>query len=133
MNILLVEDNRSDAELLTELLSETGKAPVVHWVADGAEALKFLQRKEGYSDAVRPDLVLLDLGLPRVNGYEVLRTVRNRPELATLMIYVLTTSQNPADRSECETVGADAFISKPRNLKEYDMLVEKIVSGDIAD
>lgn len=128
MKILLVEDNRSDAELLTELLQETEKSPEVHWVTDGAEALKYLNRKDPYESVPRPDLVLLDLGLPRVSGYEVLKTVRTRPELASLLIYVLTTSQNPTDRTECETVGADAFLSKPRNLKEYDALVDRIVT-----
>jgi len=132
MMILLVEDNRSDAELLTELLSETKSPPDVHWVLDGAEALNYLHRKGLHSDAERPDLVVLDLGLPRVSGYEVLKTVRSRPELASLMVYILTTSQNPVDRSECENLGADAFFSKPKNLKEYDTLVEKIVSANFA-
>ena len=79
----------------------------------------------------RPDLVLLDLGLPRMSGYEVLKAARARPELAALMTYLLTTSQNPSDRDECQLLGADAFLSKPHDLKEYDILVEKIVSNRV--
>ncbi len=132
MNILLVEDSRSDSEILREFLAERTHVPVVHWVTDGAQALDFVHRKAPHENAPRPDMILLDLGLPRIPGYEVLKKLKEDAALAAIPVVVLTTSQNPDDRKVCLRLGADGFLSKPSNLGGYETLVDHIVDSEFA-
>ncbi len=127
MHILLVEDNPSDVRLLKDLMEEQGYQPSLHWVMDGHEALDYVMQKKPYGEATRPDIILLDLGLPRISGYDVLRKLKKDAKYAKIPIVILTTSRDPLDQKQCATLGADAFLSKPRNLKEYELLVEKLV------
>lgn len=126
MDILLVEDNESDAYLLQELLARNPEAPHLHHVTDGHEALAYMKREKPYENSTSPDLILLDLGLPRISGYEVLKTLKEKSDGTTIPVIILTTSRNPMDRNQCMALGADAFISKPHNLREYEMLAEHI-------
>ncbi len=128
MNILLVEDNSPDAYLLVELLVEQEGVPEVSCVADGYEALDYVYQREKYKDAPRPDLILLDLGLPRISGYAVLYELKKQPQFATIPVVILTASRNPLDRAQCAALGADHFISKPHNLKEYQELAHQLAT-----
>lgn len=125
MNILLVEDNQADALLLTELLEDTEKAPVLHWVTDGHYALDYVYRRAPYQNAWQPDLILLDLGLPRLSGYEVLQELKK--SACTVPVIVLSTSGNPEDTSRCLDLGARDYICKPRNLDGYTALVQRLM------
>lgn len=128
MNILLVEDNHADAQLLHELLAERDGAPKLHWVLDGYEALDYVMRRGGHANASKPDMILLDLGLPRISGYEVLKEIKEKPEYSGIPVVILTTSRNPLDREQCAALGADSFLSKPHNLRGYEELADKLIS-----
>ena len=128
MNLLLVEDNSSDANLLTELLTEQESAPAICCVADGYEALDYVYQRGKHEHARRPDLILLDLGLPRISGYEVLKELKEQPQFAAIPVVILTASRNPLDRTRCAAFGADSFLSKPHNLKEYEELAHQLIT-----
>ena len=127
MRILLVEDNPSDVRLLKEIMEEQGYKPSIDWVMNGNGALDYIFQRNDYTQAVRPDVVLLDLGLPRISGYEVLKEMKQSPKCANIPVFILTTSYNPLDREQCQALGAAAFLSKPRTFKEYEALVHKLV------
>ncbi len=131
MNILLVEDNRSDAMLLKEFFSEKENTPEIHWVTDGHDALDYLYGQNQYAGAERPDVILLDLGLPRISGYDVLREVKKKPPYADIPVIILTTSCSPLDKNQCMALGADRVMSKPQNLKEYESLVDKLMLEEL--
>jgi CheY-like chemotaxis protein len=128
MHILLVEDNSADAHLLSEIFARKKNAPVIHWVADGFEALDYMFQRKQHQQAVRPDMILLDLNLPRINGYDVLKELKNHPTLANIPVIILTTSRNPLDHSQCKTLGADICFSKPHDLGEYEDMVRRLMS-----
>lgn len=130
MNILLVEDNKADAFLLMEFF-EQHHAPTVDWVADGKDAIDFVAKAGQYANAKRPDVILLDLGLPRISGYEALKQLKQDPAHASIPIVVLTTSCNPLDAEQCKELGANAFFSKPRNLKGYEDLTHQLLDAEL--
>lgn len=133
MQVLLVEDNASDASLLMEFLSDKEGAPKVHWVTNGQDAMDYLFKRTPHNDAVSPDAILLDLGLPRISGYELLKTIKKDPQLARVPVIVLTTSRNPADQRESHILGAITFLSKPNNLKGYEDLVNHLMYQEFPD
>jgi CheY-like chemotaxis protein len=90
--ILLVEDNPGDARLIREALKDSKLPNIVHHAKDGVEALAFLQKDEPYADAPRPDLILLDLNMPRMNGLELLKRIKDDPFLRRIPVVVLTIS-----------------------------------------
>ena len=126
MNILLVEDNPADMRMLKDLFEESKKTPSLFWVTDGYEALDYIYQRNEYKGAALPDVILLDLGLPRISGYEVLKELKEQPHLAHIPVVILSTSCNPLDRKQCEAFGADVFFSKPHSLKGYEELVEQL-------
>jgi chemotaxis family two-component system response regulator Rcp1 len=128
VDILLVEDNHADAYLLKELLAEKDSPPELHWAANGREALDFVYRREGYREAKRPDLILLDLGLPVISGYDLLKELKGQSGYADIPVFVLTTSSNPSDSDRCLSLGADGFLTKPSNLEGYRALVQKLTT-----
>jgi len=129
MHILLVEDNQADATLLMELFAEKSDS-LVQWVKDGYDALDYVFQRGQYAHAIRPDIVLLDLGLPRVNGYEVLKELKHHALFSAIPVIILTTSRNPLHRSQCEAVGANSFLCKPQDLKGYRELVRQIINSE---
>lgn len=133
MLILLIEDNTSDASLLMEFISEKEGAPMIQWVTTGTDALAYLNRRPPYQDAATPDAILLDLGLPKISGYELMKAFKKEPKLSRIPIIVLTTSRNPADHRESHLLGAMTFISKPNNLKGYEDLVDRLVCHEFPD
>jgi chemotaxis family two-component system response regulator Rcp1 len=124
--VLLVEDNEADVRLTREALREDGPPVHLSTVGDGEQALAFLRREEGYAEAPRPDLVLLDLNLPRKDGLEVLEELRADPDLAALPVIVLTTSTAGRDVSACYARGANCFLVKPLELDGFIALIGAI-------
>lgn len=111
--ILVVEDHLPDAKMLERLLSAMKTPHTLHIVSDGAEALRFLRREDPYTDAPRPDLVLLDLNLPKITGYEVLAQVRLDPDMPSTAVIIFTGSELPQDVERCYRLGANAYVIKP--------------------
>src|SRR5687767_4777264 len=107
VNILLVEDNSADAYLLSEGFAKTKNAPAVHWVQDGYQALDYVFKRKEYQNAARPDMILLDRNMPRINGFEVLKELKKNSALSTIPVIILTTSRDPLDHSQCKALGAD--------------------------
>lgn len=127
MNILLVEDNSADACLLTELFARKGPEAAIHWVTNGYDALDYVFRRKQYGMATPPDLILLDLNMPRINGYEVLRELKENPQAASIPVIILTTSPDPLDYSQCKALGADTCLCKPHGLRDYEALVQQLL------
>lgn len=118
--ILLAEDNPADVYLLREALNTHGGEQVELTVAsDGEEALDYVERRGRFFDARRPDLIVLDLNLPKSEGSDVLRCIRQRDDLLGIPVIILTSSDSPSDRSIVERLGADRFITKPSDLDEF--------------
>ncbi|CAA7614320.1 MULTISPECIES: response regulator [Magnetospirillum] len=119
MEILLVDDSRGDARLVKEALREEAPLDTLHHVIDGVEAMAFLHRNGAYADKPRPDIVLLDLNMPKMDGREVLRAIKSDPSLKTIPVVTLTTSTQREDVDYCYSTGVNAFISKPVNLDDF--------------
>jgi CheY-like chemotaxis protein len=119
--ILLVEDNPNDAELTLEALKSKNLANEVIWLKDGQEALDFLYCQEAYAgrDPVNPVLILLDIKMPRVDGFQVLKQVKEDPRLRTIPIVILTSSREEADLIEGYNHGVNAFVVKPVNFEDF--------------
>jgi chemotaxis family two-component system response regulator Rcp1 len=126
--ILLVEDNDADVRLTREALREGGEGVTLFSAVDGEQALAFLRREGAHGGMPRPDLVLLDLNLPRRNGLEVLAEVRADPALASLPVIVLTTSAADADVTACYAAGANCYVVKPLDLDAFMALIAAIRS-----
>jgi CheY-like chemotaxis protein len=127
VKILLVEDNAGDARLMVEVFQESSTPVQVSIVTDGDQALAFLRREGKYMEAVQPDLILLDLNLPRKDGREVLLELKDDPALRTIPVMILTSSPSREDRRQAATVGVERFLNKPMGLEEYYVLVQEIV------
>lgn len=126
LQILLVEDNPADAELVSDLLAQSRYRLQLSSAADGEEALEFLRRQGKYSNAASPDLVMLDLNLPRKDGRAVLREVRADGNLRRLPIVVFTTSQAQHDIQRSYELGANCYVSKPGNLPDFIAAIRTI-------
>ena len=124
ITILLVEDSEEDIELTLRGLERAKLQNRIWTVRDGVEALAFLRREAPYQDALRPDLVLLDLNLPRLDGREVLVRMRADPRLRELPVVVLTVSDSEQERSTARA--ADAFMTKPADFQQLAKLVQMI-------
>jgi CheY-like chemotaxis protein len=124
--ILLVDDNPADAGLTREVLGTSERQSHVSTVVDGEEALAFLHRVGKHSDARRPDLLILDLNLPRKDGRAVLAEVKADPELNEIPVVIFTTSHSARDIASCYELGANSFVSKPGNLADFFSAVRSI-------
>ncbi|HLI10852.1 MAG TPA: response regulator [Alphaproteobacteria bacterium] len=128
VEILLVEDNPADARLTRELLREGKIHNSCHHVIDGVEALRFLRREGDYAAAPRPDLILLDLNLPRKDGREVLADLKADPKLRNIPVVVLTTSEAEQDIVKTYELHANCYITKPVGLDKFITIVRAIES-----
>jgi two-component system response regulator len=126
INILLVEDNPGDVELTEDALRRSKVATKVSVVTDGEDAMDYLRQQSAYEEETMPDLVLLDLNLPRKDGMEVLREMKEDPNLRHIPVVVLTTSEAERDILASYELGANCFISKPVDLTEFRKVVESI-------
>ncbi|MEZ0360047.1 response regulator [Mycobacterium sp. SA01] len=119
IHILLVEDNPGDVRLTREALRGAKVANDLHVVGDGEAAIDYLRRRGRYTDAPRPDIVLLDLNLPRLDGREVLSDIKSDPELAKIPIIILTSSSAERDINSAYELHANCYISKPVDFTEF--------------
>ena len=119
VQILLVEDNPGDVRLTVEALRGANVANQLHVVGDGEDAIQFLRRQGPYADAVRPDIVLLDLNLPRLDGREVLEDIKSDADLTTIPVIVLTSSSADVDIARSYELHANCFVSKPGDFGEF--------------
>ena len=126
VQLLLVEDSPGDVELTREALEEARVANTLHVVSDGVEAMEFLRRQGRFAGAVRPDLVLLDLNLPRKDGRQVLAEIKEDPELRRIPVVVLTTSQAEKDVLAAYQLHANAYIVKPVDLQQFLDVVRSV-------
>lgn len=128
IEILLVEDSPSDADLTIETLNDGKVLNNLHVVEDGVEALAFLLRQGQYTNAPRPDLILLDLNLPRKDGREVLLDIKSNPDLAAIPVVVLTTSAAEEDIVKSYQLHANCYVTKPVGLEEFISIIKLIES-----
>jgi two-component system, chemotaxis family, response regulator Rcp1 len=126
IEVLLVEDNPGDVRLTKEALKEGKVSNRLHVAPDGVEALAFLRREGAYADAVRPDLILLDLNLPKKDGREVLQEVKSDPNLRNIPVVVLTSSQAEQDILRAYDLHANCYVSKPVDLDQFITVVKSI-------
>lgn len=126
IELLLVEDNPGDVRLTCEALADSKAYTRFHVVNDGAQAMAFLLRQPPYQDAVRPDLILLDLNLPGVSGLEVLKNIKTDVRLRVVPVVVLTSSQAESDIVASYHLQANAFVSKPVDLEQFMRVVQAI-------
>lgn len=119
INILLVEDNEGDAHLTQEALRRAKVRNNVHIVTDGAEAMTFLRNEPPFTDAARPDLVLLDLNLPGMDGREVLEAMKGDPRLRTIPVVVVTSSEAEQDIVRTYELNANCYVTKPVDLQQF--------------
>src|SRR5215213_11886977 len=125
MEILLVEDNEDDILLEQEALAEANLINLMHVVRDGEEALSYLRRKDKYQYAQRPGLILLDINMPRKNGFEVLHEMKADPALSHIPVIMLTTSESEADVVKSYAKGACSFITKPMNFDKFGEVIKQ--------
>ena len=126
IEILLVEDNPGDVRLTQEVLKEGKVHNTLNIVENGVQALSFLRKENEYSDAPTPDLILLDLNLPKKDGREVLLDIKKDPELKKIPVVVLTTSQAEEDILNVYDLNANCYVSKPVDLGQFIDVVKSI-------
>ena len=124
--ILLVEDNPGDTRLVIEAMREAKLENYIHVVEDGIEAMQFLRREGRFGDAPRPDLILLDLNLPKKDGRAVLAEVKADPVLKRIPVVVLTTSQAEEDVLRAYDLHANCYITKPVDMEQFMKVVAQI-------
>ena len=127
LEILLADDNPGDVRMVAEGLKDTLPAARLSVASDGAEAIQFLRRKGKFAGAPRPDLILLDLRLPKRNGFEVLRAVREDPFLTGVPVVIQSSSAAPADVNKAYNMHANCFITKSADLDEFARVMRILV------
>lgn len=126
VRILLVEDNTADARLTKESFKECKFLNELYIVSDGIEALQFLKKSDKYTKAPRPDLILLDLNLPRKDGREVLAAIKSDPDTKMIPVVILTSSAAERDIAQTYNLHGNCYITKPIDLEEFAEVVKAI-------
>jgi CheY-like chemotaxis protein len=135
--VLVAEDNPPDVYLIRQAIqnANTNIAFDMIVATDGEEAIDYILRRGKFEEACQPDLVILDLNLPKSDGLDVLRCVREQPELSQIPVVVLTSSDSPADRSQAQRLGANRFVTKPTDLDAFmsigRLLVRYLEGGNL--
>lgn len=126
IEVLLVEDSPGDVRLTQEAFRDANTSINLHVATDGVEAMAFLKQEGDYSRAPRPELILLDLNLPKMDGREVLAQIKEDPTLKTIPTVILTTSEAEADIVKSYQLQANCYLSKPVQLDAFESLVKSI-------
>jgi CheY-like chemotaxis protein len=124
--VLLAEDNSGDVVLTKKALKQGKLANNLHVVADGVEAMRYLRQEAEYADAPRPDLILLDLNMPRKDGKEVLADIDEEDELSRIPVVVLTSSESEADIARSYELSANAYLTKPVDFDGFVEIVNRL-------
>ena len=125
-NVLLVEDSPGDVRLTQEAFRAANPSVYLHVANDGVEAMTFLRNQNGHKNSPRPDMILLDLNLPRMDGRQVLAEIKNDEKLRTIPTVILTTSEAEADVSKSYQLQANCYLTKPVQLDAFEALVNSI-------
>lgn len=128
INILLVEDNEDDIIMTLESFYEIESVAISHVVRDGEEAVRFLRRGIGYHDAPTPNLIVMDINMPKKNGFEVLDDIKRDPELCRIPVVILTTSERQEDINRAYFKGACSYIPKPVGFDNFVAVAQKFSS-----
>jgi CheY-like chemotaxis protein len=126
IEILLVEDNTEEADWTQQALRDSKVRNKVYWVQDGEEAMAFLRREGPYAGAPRPDLILLDIYMPRKNGQEVLQEVKESPELKRIPVVIMTSSDDDKEILRAYEHHANCFVTKPIDMDKFMQVVHSI-------
>jgi two-component system response regulator len=126
ISVLLVDDDPGDVLLVREAFEDHKIGNTLSVVSDGVEALEYVRREGSHASAARPDLILLDLNLPRKGGIEVLEAIKSDPALATIVVVVLTTSEAEEDIVRAYKLHANAYITKPVDFEQFTKIVHQI-------
>ncbi len=126
IDVLLVEDDPGDLLMTREAFADYKVGNRLHVVTNGADAMAFLRRADGFADVPRPDLILLDLNLPRMDGREVLAAVKGDPQLRSIPVVVLTTSEAEEDVVRSYSLHANAYVTKPVDFDRFVAVVQQI-------
>lgn len=126
IEVLLVEDSPGDVRLTQEAFRDANRLIRLHVASDGVEAMKFLRREGIHSQSPRPDLILLDLNLPKMDGREVLKLIKDDNSLRLIPTVILTTSDSEADIVKSYQLKANCYLSKPVELDAFETLVKSI-------
>jgi CheY-like chemotaxis protein len=126
INVLLIEDSPGDVRLTREAFRDANRYIVLHVASDGVEAMAFLRQEAGFASVPRPDLILLDLNLPKMDGREVLAKIKGDESLATIPTVILTTSEAEVDILKSYELQANAYLCKPVQLEAFENLVKSI-------
>jgi len=127
VHILLAEDDEIDVKFIKRAFARVWREQCIHVVSNGEEALAFLYRQGKYGDAPRPDLILLDLNMPRKNGFEVLEEIKQSKELMHIPVVVLTTSKDEESVKQSYALHANSYITKPTTFEELQRVVQMVV------
>jgi CheY-like chemotaxis protein len=125
VEVLLVEDNEDDLVIIQEVFADMKLASIVNTVRDGEEALAYLQRKGKYRVARMPDIVLLDINMPKKNGFEVLEEMKKDPRLQSMPVIMLTTSHREEDIVRSYEMGACSYLQKLVDLDQFKQLIKQ--------
>jgi CheY-like chemotaxis protein len=126
INILLVEDNLADIRLTQEALSEGSIANTLHIVKDGAQAMDFLYKRPPFAEAITPDLILLDLNIPKKSGQEVLKEIKEDSKLKSIPVVIITTSSSEHDVARTYAHDANCYITKPVDFEQFAYVIKII-------
>jgi CheY-like chemotaxis protein len=126
VTFLLVEDDDNHAHLVTRSLAKSRVANCVYRAEDGAKALALLKRQDQYANQELPDVILLDLKLPKIDGHEVLKSIKADPELKRIPVVVMTTSDAESDRARAYENHANSYVVKPVNFERFRQLVNDV-------
>lgn len=126
IEVLLVDDDEADVKLTLRALQNNRVINNIHVTRDGVEAMQFLKRMGDYSDAVRPDLILLDLNMPRKDGREVLREIKSDPRLSRIPVVVLTTSAAEEDIDRSYSEHANSYVTKPVDMEQFKRAIMSV-------
>jgi CheY-like chemotaxis protein len=126
LRILVVDDDDADAVMIDEALAAAASTATVHRVADGEQALRYLRYSADYPHAVRPDLILLDLNMPRMDGRATLTEIKSDDALKAIPVVILTTSAAEADVTSSYQHRANAYVTKPMDLDDFEAVVRQI-------
>lgn len=126
IQILLIEDNEGDILLTTDALLEGNLLKNITVVRDGWEAIQFLEKKDHYKDALSPDLIILDINLPKLNGHEVLKKIKSNENTKQIPVIILTTSSAESDILSCYRNYANTYITKPIDIKNFLDMIDSI-------
>ncbi|MEM9064094.1 MAG: response regulator [Planctomycetota bacterium] len=128
IKFLLIEDDEDHADLVFRAMHEQNVANNIERIADGEQALRHLRKQPPYEDSVRPDVIILDLNLPRISGHEVLEVVKADPNLASIPVVVLTTSSAERDRERAYKAHVNSYLVKPLDFQKFHELVKELTT-----